>query len=102
MTYWGARLGGASAKKDASKRYQSNNIINFFDDDLQEIQIPDDDLVVILAMIGNYNVKRILIDNGSSSKVLFYDAFVKAKTFLVVDQKKYQHHLSDSIQLDWG
>lgn len=30
-----------------------------------------------VAIIVNYNVRRILIDNGSSANVLFYDTLVK-------------------------
>ena len=47
----------------------------FTDDDLEGLHIPHDDAIVVTARIGNHNVHRILIDNGSSVDVLFADAF---------------------------
>ena len=61
----------------ALKKPQMSNIISFFDDDLQGVQVSHDDLVVISAIIVNYNVRRILVDNGISTEVLLYDAFLK-------------------------
>lgn len=58
MIFWRARP-RVSVEEDAPKRLQSNNVINFSDDDLQEIQTFHDDAVVVSAMIANYDVQRI-------------------------------------------
>lgn len=38
---------------------------------------PYDDAVVVSAIIANYYIRRILVGNGNSINVLFYDAFVR-------------------------
>ncbi|XP_020589864.1 uncharacterized protein LOC110031139 [Phalaenopsis equestris] len=50
----------------------------FVDSDLEGVQAPHQDPLVISAGIGEpcYNVKRILIDNGSSVNVFFYSTFL--------------------------
>ncbi|KAK3035317.1 hypothetical protein RJ639_034025 [Escallonia herrerae] len=51
--------------------------ITFSDDDSKDIKTPHDDPLVITIKAGNFDVKRVLIDNGSSAEILFYDAFKK-------------------------
>ncbi|KAK3021961.1 hypothetical protein RJ639_045656 [Escallonia herrerae] len=41
------------------------------------IKTPHDDPLVITIKAGNFDVKRVLIDNGSSAEILFHDAFKK-------------------------
>ncbi|KAK3041994.1 hypothetical protein RJ639_002302 [Escallonia herrerae] len=43
----------------------------------KDIKTPHDDQLVITIKPGNFDVKRVLIDNGSSAEILFYDAFKK-------------------------
>ncbi|KAK3001662.1 hypothetical protein RJ639_021658 [Escallonia herrerae] len=45
--------------------------------DSKDIKTPHDDPLVITIKAGNFDVKHVLIDNGSSAEVLFYDAFNK-------------------------
>ncbi|KAK2999310.1 hypothetical protein RJ639_022829 [Escallonia herrerae] len=45
--------------------------------DSKDIKTPHDDPLVIMIKAGNFDVKRVLVDNGSSTEVLFYDAFKK-------------------------
>ncbi|KAK3041143.1 hypothetical protein RJ639_027595 [Escallonia herrerae] len=51
--------------------------ITFSDDDSKGIKIPHDDPLVITIKAGNFDVKRVLIDNESSTEILFHDAFEK-------------------------
>ncbi|KAK2999039.1 hypothetical protein RJ639_023403 [Escallonia herrerae] len=53
--------------------------ISFFDKDLKDVKTPHDDQLVITIKAGNFDVKRVLVDNGSSAEFLFYDAFKKMK-----------------------
>ncbi|KAK8913989.1 hypothetical protein KSP39_PZI024103 [Platanthera zijinensis] len=55
------------------KKRKQDTTISFGDEDLINVRIPHQDPLVISAGIGNpcYNVKRILVDNGSSVDVLF-------------------------------
>ncbi|GFZ17391.1 hypothetical protein Acr_26g0006610 [Actinidia rufa] len=53
--------------------------ITFNNDDLKGLHLPHDDALVVSAVIANFNVQRILIDNGSSADILFISAFEKMK-----------------------
>ena len=66
----------AEVEENVPKRLKGKNSITFSDEDIQEVQLPHDDPVVVSAVIANFDVKQILIDNGSSVDVLLYDAFV--------------------------
>ncbi|KAK3009069.1 hypothetical protein RJ639_015084 [Escallonia herrerae] len=55
----------------------SSTTISFSDDDSEGIKTPHDDPLVITIKAGNFDVKRVLIDNGSFAKILFHDAFKK-------------------------
>ena len=57
------------------KWQRMDGLIFFSHDDAREVQTSHDDAIIISMMIANYNVKRILIDNGNFANVLFYDAF---------------------------
>ncbi|KAK3016570.1 hypothetical protein RJ639_007070 [Escallonia herrerae] len=52
-------------------------MITFSDEDSKDIKIPHDDQLVIMIKAGNFDVKRVLVDKGSSAEVLFYNAFEK-------------------------
>ncbi|KAK2999425.1 hypothetical protein RJ639_022725 [Escallonia herrerae] len=41
------------------------------------VKTPHDDPLVITIKARNFNIKRVLVDNGSFTEVLFYDAFKK-------------------------
>ena len=53
--------------------------ITFTNEDLRGLHLPRDDALVISTTIVNFNVQRILIDNGSSVNILFILAFNKMK-----------------------
>ncbi|XP_057482026.1 uncharacterized protein LOC130768953 [Actinidia eriantha] len=49
--------------------------ITFNNDDLRGLHLPHADALVVSAIIANFNIQRILIDNGSSEDILFISAF---------------------------
>ncbi|KAK3009410.1 hypothetical protein RJ639_013158 [Escallonia herrerae] len=51
--------------------------ISFFKEDVGDIKTPHDDPLVVTLRVGNFDTKMILVDNGSSAEVLFYEAFKK-------------------------
>ncbi|GFZ18346.1 hypothetical protein Acr_27g0000850 [Actinidia rufa] len=53
--------------------------ITFTNDDLRDLHLPHDDALVICTTIADFNVQRILVDNGSSTDILFISAFDKIK-----------------------
>ncbi|KAK6146452.1 hypothetical protein DH2020_020321 [Rehmannia glutinosa] len=59
------------------KRPRTDESITFTDEDLEGILTPHDDPLVISLTIANYEVKMVLVDNGSLTDILFYDAFEK-------------------------
>ncbi|KAK3014746.1 hypothetical protein RJ639_009901 [Escallonia herrerae] len=54
-----------------SKKQKTGPIptISFSDDDLKDVKTPHDDPLVITIKAGNFDVKCVLVDNGSSAKV---------------------------------
>ena len=62
---------------ESMKRPRQDDVIIFTDEDARRIQTPHDDAVVVSAIIANYDVKKILVDNGSSTNVLFYSTFFR-------------------------
>lgn len=57
--------------------YQEKTRINiiFYKEDTLRIKPHDDDPLVISVQQGNWNIKCVLIDPGSSADVLFWNAF---------------------------
>ncbi|GFY88878.1 hypothetical protein Acr_06g0008180 [Actinidia rufa] len=53
--------------------------ITFSNDDLRGLHLSHDDALVVSTVIANFNVQRILIDNGSSVDILFILAFERMK-----------------------
>ena len=50
----------ATSKEESAKKQQlDDNVISFSEDDVQRIQTPHDDAVIISVRIANYDVKRI-------------------------------------------
>ena len=50
-------------------------IIGFSEDDVRRLYHPHDDALVVSLRVGEYNVHRMLVDNGSSADILYYPAF---------------------------
>ena len=60
-----------------SKLSRLDNTITFSDSDLEGCQHPHDDPLVVRAIVANTTVHRVLIDNGSSTDIIFASAFEK-------------------------
>ena len=60
-----------------SPRASSTNeqAIIFTDEDAKRIHHPHDDAIVITLLIANYTTRRVLVDNGSSTDILYYPTF---------------------------
>ncbi|XP_074579566.1 uncharacterized protein LOC141836059 [Curcuma longa] len=59
----------------SSGRIMEGPIIGFGPQDLEGVETPHDDALVIQATIANYNIARIFVDTGSSVNVIFKAAF---------------------------
>jgi ribonuclease HI len=74
-----------SGRKQYARQYQSVSTVDlgaadditFGSRDLEGVSFPHDDALVITAIIANFEVKRILVDNGSAANVLSHEAFVQ-------------------------
>ena len=52
-----------------------NPVIGFLEDDARRLHHPHDDTLVVSLQIGDYNMHRVVVDNGSSADILYYLAF---------------------------
>lgn len=50
-------------------------ILGFSDEDKIETIQPHDDVLVIILRIGGYDVKRIMVDQGSAVEIMFPDLY---------------------------
>ena len=52
-----------------------NSIIGFSEEDARCIHHSYDDALIVSIWIGDYNTHQVLVDNGSSTDILYYPAF---------------------------
>ena len=52
-----------------------NPVIRFSEEDAWRLHHPHDDALVVSLQVGDYNMHRVLVDNGSSADILYYPAF---------------------------
>ncbi|XP_020262776.1 uncharacterized protein LOC109838768 [Asparagus officinalis] len=57
------------------KKTMIGELVSFSDEDLRGVETPHDDPLVITATINGYQVKRIMVNTGSSVDVLYTSAF---------------------------
>ena len=50
-------------------------IIGFLEEDARRLHHPHIDALVVSIRIEDYNMHRVLVDNGSSADILYYPAF---------------------------
>ena len=55
--------------------WRESPIIEFSEEDARRLHHPHDDALVVSIRVGDYNVHRVLVDNGSSTDILYYPAF---------------------------
>ena len=55
--------------------WRESPIIGFSEDDTRRLHHPHDDALIVSVWVGDYNVHRMLVDNGSSADILYYPAF---------------------------
>ena len=56
-----------------------NLVIRFSKEDARRLQHPHNDALVVSQRIGDYNMHRVLVDNGSSADILHYPAFQQVR-----------------------
>ena len=60
-----------------SKLPRLDTTITFSDSDMEGYQHPHDNPLVVKAVVANKTVHRVLVDNGSSTNIVFASAFDK-------------------------
>ncbi|XP_057493157.1 uncharacterized protein LOC130778645 [Actinidia eriantha] len=75
-----------SLSKKLKTAETERDCITFSRADLERVQHPHSDPLVVQLRIGGYDVKRILVDTGSSVEVMYYDLFKQLK--ILQDQLK--------------
>uniref|UniRef100_A0A2N9I089 Reverse transcriptase domain-containing protein n=1 Tax=Fagus sylvatica TaxID=28930 RepID=A0A2N9I089_FAGSY len=58
-------------------RGNTEQVISFSDNDLRDVQLSHNDPLVVTLRIGNYDVQRVLIDQGSFAEVMYQDLYGK-------------------------
>ncbi|KAK3024869.1 hypothetical protein RJ639_044481 [Escallonia herrerae] len=74
---WKAYARQVNLTQGPPKRAKAPASLEFNDLDLEGVSLPHDDTFVITLRIDAFQVKRILIDIGSSADILFEDAFLQ-------------------------
>ncbi|KAL2480023.1 Ribonuclease H [Abeliophyllum distichum] len=69
--------GNRSTSVGKNERFSQN--ITFNDEDLEGMTCPHDDALVIVADIADFDVKRVLVDNGSAADVMSWEVFLGLK-----------------------
>uniref|UniRef100_A0A2N9FAE8 RNA-directed DNA polymerase n=1 Tax=Fagus sylvatica TaxID=28930 RepID=A0A2N9FAE8_FAGSY len=70
-----SRRGSVMSKKPRMDYPENEQQIFFSDEDLRDVQTPHDDPLVIKLRIGDSDVKRVLVDQGSCSEIMYPDLF---------------------------
>ena len=69
------RSGETLEVQTVSKLPRLNNTITFLDFDMEGCQHPHDNPLMIKAIVANKTIHRVLVDNRSSSDIIFASAF---------------------------
>ena len=76
------------------KRIKTNVplVLSFSDADKQGTIQPHDDALVVTLRIGGYDVKRVMVDQGSAAEIMYHDLF-KGLGLKLEDLATYSSHL---------
>ncbi|XP_028113209.1 uncharacterized protein LOC114311293 [Camellia sinensis] len=58
---------------------EERDILSFSTKDLERVQMPHNDALVVTLHVKDFDIKRILIDQRSSVEIMYYDAFKQMK-----------------------
>ncbi|XP_077212813.1 uncharacterized protein LOC143847913 [Tasmannia lanceolata] len=64
-----------NAGHTCSKKVNTGNEISFSNANLDNLILPHDNALVITMLVANWELMKILVDNGSSADILYYHAF---------------------------
>ena len=53
--------------------------ITFTEEDAERVHHPHDDAIVITLLIVDYTTRKVLVENGSSTNILYYPAFQQTR-----------------------
>ena len=71
-----ARLHAKSNDRESKKAKKGASLVlGFLDEDKIETTQPHDDALVVTLRIGGYDVKRVLVDQGSAVEVMYPDLY---------------------------
>ncbi|XP_075663273.1 uncharacterized protein LOC142632831 [Castanea sativa] len=56
-------------------RFSTTPMLGFFEEDKEGTCQPHDDALVITVRIGGYDVKQVLVDDGSGAEIMYLDLF---------------------------
>ena len=56
-----------------------NPVIGFSEEDAQRLHHLNDDALVVSLQVRDYNMHRVLVDNGNSADILYYPTFQQMK-----------------------
>nr|XP_023894377.1 uncharacterized protein LOC112006332 [Quercus suber] len=55
--------------------WRDSPVVGFSEEDARRLHHPHDDALVVTLRVGEYNLHRVLVDNGNSVDILYYLAF---------------------------
>ena len=70
----------------------------FLEEDARRVKQSHDDPLVIMLTIEGFNTRRIFVDNGCSTDIIYLSTFQQLK----LDPGRLRHFESPPHQLQWG
>ncbi|XP_075636500.1 uncharacterized protein LOC142608693 [Castanea sativa] len=56
-------------------KFSATPVLGFFDKDKEDMYQPHDDALVVTIRIGGYDVRRVLVDDGSGAEIMYLNLF---------------------------